>query len=1046
MWLMPLRDRYGTWPSSGEIDIVESRGNNQTYVSEDGKQLGCTRFSSCFHFGPAWNKDGYDVAVNDSLIKDFMHTSYADEFHTFGLYWDDKELYTYVDHPDNVVARVIEYGKVSFWDMGIDKGSWNASDSYNVYENSATIRAPFDQEMYIIMNVAIGGTSTATSLPTGYFPDEIGNKPWKTSDAYPANRFIQAKDQWYPTWTGKSQDDVVSDDAALQIDSVNVWGFSGLSTYTLGKNPEHALPALSSNNSKNEVLMEKKENEREVLILEENFHSFDLNLWKHDISMTSDRPNQFQTFVNSRRNSYVKNGSLYLKPTWIKSNSSMLDIWGSTPASLCTGNRNSGCIRTKTINTTSSDAILYSASINTATSFSFTYGRIEFTTRLPKKGKWLRPVFRLLPLDNEYGECPQSGEITVMEGRVLSGDNQTTTYSVRSGIQVGLSNPEELNSEQRPFMSNLSFESTELNTFGLYWSKESLFTYFNDPVRLISKVEEYGQLDFYQIGVNRNLWSGAFLSQPWRGGSIRAPFDTRMYISIGLGVGGTDGFFLPDEPPLLYSPLSSSSNMESFQLSTVKVWALPESRWTFKSDVSAKRKWELEHTEDIVSRNLSVDESIFYDTFNTFNFSHWKPVISASSIDDIELAMFVNSRRTSLVRNKTLILKPIFTSDVMGEKSVYNGFLDMWGTDVASRCTSPQNSGCRVQATGSKHMLNPIQSTYLRTAETFSIVYGRFEIQAKFPTGQFIQPIIKLKSMEEFYTATMSNTPLDLDFVPLHVIQRVSDGTFHTFGLYWRRNNRIDFYLDHPSNIISTHNTTSVYDQEMYLVLGLSVAMDSNNKTTPREEFLLSKDQWFSSWTSPSNMNTIDEEKTSLQIKSVMIWPLNETYYSYHRLAGDCDVLTDSSELRLEKDNQTIVSIVQARIVMLHNKTLDIKDQSTVYRLRKAFREYLVALFQCPDDTHLKLQSIQIKDSVIESTSIQSSACKHATMKNSIPSSSDEFRFDILDIAQPQNEQQFTDHFHMMTWMILAFGALVCGTVIASTMKRQRRRDYVQLV
>ena len=31
IWMMPAKDTYGPWPASGEIDIMESRGNNWTY-------------------------------------------------------------------------------------------------------------------------------------------------------------------------------------------------------------------------------------------------------------------------------------------------------------------------------------------------------------------------------------------------------------------------------------------------------------------------------------------------------------------------------------------------------------------------------------------------------------------------------------------------------------------------------------------------------------------------------------------------------------------------------------------------------------------------------------------------------------------------------------------------------------------------------------------------------------------------------------------------------------------------------------------------------
>jgi beta-glucanase (GH16 family) len=46
IWMMPEDDTYGPWPASGEIDIMESRGNNNTY--EKG---GRDTYTSTLHWG-----------------------------------------------------------------------------------------------------------------------------------------------------------------------------------------------------------------------------------------------------------------------------------------------------------------------------------------------------------------------------------------------------------------------------------------------------------------------------------------------------------------------------------------------------------------------------------------------------------------------------------------------------------------------------------------------------------------------------------------------------------------------------------------------------------------------------------------------------------------------------------------------------------------------------------------------------------------------------------------------------------------------------------
>ncbi|OQS07793.1 hypothetical protein THRCLA_00211, partial [Thraustotheca clavata] len=343
IWMMAKDNKYGPWPSSGELDIMESRGNGPNYTDDRGDPIGNNRFSSCFHFGPAWNKDGYPIAVNDTkALPDGR--SYGDEFHTFGFYWDQDEMYSYVDSPENVITRVAEYGKKSFWDIGIDAGAWNASDSYNNFQDGP-INAPFDQEMYLIMNVAVGGTSIAKGfLDSGYFPDDRGGKPWHTNDTFPLYNFYSKREDWIDSW--KQGGKFSSDMSAMQIDSVKVWGLKGLTTYTNSKNPVHsyeeldvkgescescadfadALPACI--NTQTQACFAKShlgatcfdsttpcQAPIERLIFHDSFDTLDESKWQHEITMTGTANKFMNMFVKRRENAHIDNGRLIVTPT-----------------------------------------------------------------------------------------------------------------------------------------------------------------------------------------------------------------------------------------------------------------------------------------------------------------------------------------------------------------------------------------------------------------------------------------------------------------------------------------------------------------------------------------------------------------------------------------------------------------------------------------------------------------------------------------------------------------------------------------------------------
>ena len=52
IWMLPKNAEYGNWPSSGEIDIVESRGNANC-------ANGLNSFGSTLHWGPDWATDAW---------------------------------------------------------------------------------------------------------------------------------------------------------------------------------------------------------------------------------------------------------------------------------------------------------------------------------------------------------------------------------------------------------------------------------------------------------------------------------------------------------------------------------------------------------------------------------------------------------------------------------------------------------------------------------------------------------------------------------------------------------------------------------------------------------------------------------------------------------------------------------------------------------------------------------------------------------------------------------------------------------------------------
>ncbi len=83
IWLLPDTDVY-SWPSQGEIDILENRGNEPNLTS------------SAFHWGPDFfgRQFRFDEhqATNGGEMENFH-----DEFHTYAVEWDTTKLRFFVD-------------------------------------------------------------------------------------------------------------------------------------------------------------------------------------------------------------------------------------------------------------------------------------------------------------------------------------------------------------------------------------------------------------------------------------------------------------------------------------------------------------------------------------------------------------------------------------------------------------------------------------------------------------------------------------------------------------------------------------------------------------------------------------------------------------------------------------------------------------------------------------------------------------------------------------------------------------------------------------
>lgn len=131
IWMLPTDDEYGGWARSGEIDIMEYRGDQPDRV------LGT------LHYGDAWPKNQHS---GDSFT--LTDGTFSDDFHVFALEWEDGAMRWFVD------------GK-----LYQTQTKWSTTQ--------APFPAPFDQKFHLILNLAVGGRFSGNPDENTRFPAQM---------------------------------------------------------------------------------------------------------------------------------------------------------------------------------------------------------------------------------------------------------------------------------------------------------------------------------------------------------------------------------------------------------------------------------------------------------------------------------------------------------------------------------------------------------------------------------------------------------------------------------------------------------------------------------------------------------------------------------------------------------------------------------------------------------------------------------------------------------------------------------------------------------
>jgi len=115
------------------------------------------------------------------------------------------------------------------------------------------------------------------------------------------------------------------------------------------------------------------------------------------------------------------------------------------------------------------------------------------------------------------------------------------------------------------------------------------------------------------------------------------------------------------------------------------------------------------------------------------------------------------------VRDGVLYLKPTLTADRIGEGPMTNNYdLNLWGGAPADICTSNAFYGCERVAGAGGNYLNPIKSARLRTVKSYNVKYGKVEVRARIPKGDWLWPAIWMLPKANYYGEWPASGEIDL--------------------------------------------------------------------------------------------------------------------------------------------------------------------------------------------------------------------------------------------------------------------------------------------
>ncbi|XP_049874241.1 beta-1,3-glucan-binding protein 1-like [Pectinophora gossypiella] len=329
---------------------------------------------------------------------------------------------------------------------------------------------------------------------------------------------------------------------------------------------------------------------------------------------------------------------------------------------------------------------------------------------------------------------------------------------------------------------------------------------------------------------------------------------------------------------------------------------------------------EISETKVSVPGFVCKGQLLFEDNFNSGidKGKLWTPEIKFPGEPDYPFNVYLNDRHLR-VRDGKLTIKPVTLESKYGEDFV------MQSLDLTSRCTGMVGtSECAREASGPL-ILPPIITAKVTTKNKFNFKYGRVEVSAKMPLGDWLVPEIQLEPKDHVYglrnyasgvlriasvkgnlaySKKLYGGPIMCESEPYrnaHLKEKIGfdhwNKDFHNYSLIWRPDG-ISLFVDgekygevNPGEGFSADATKhsvpaapqwlrgsimAPFDEMFYIAIGLNVGGVhefpdedgkpwSNKATKAMLHFWNAQNEWRSTWF---------DDTSALQVEYVRVYAL----------------------------------------------------------------------------------------------------------------------------------------------------------------------------